>query len=316
VTTTGLPKPIALVGYNDEWMSRSIASIFEQKGFDVTRVDSGRDALRLARRQQYDVIMLDERIEELNAIEVCVALRDDPLFDHSTPIVLTSSAHATPQSRAAAYRAGAWEYCSQPLDVEALFLKLATFLRARQELAVAQSKCLLDAASGLYTEFGLHQLAAQLGARAQRRHEPFAALAFSAHPADREVKRPRAALADGPNLADRAAFSDVTSVFRDQSRKSDVVGHVGNARLAILAPDTDAAGAKLLVARLQRELDAVHASGKSGEVRLRAGYCAVADFAEANFDLMGLMERAESALDRAPAGDGSGAVAFEELPPS
>src|SRR5258708_37053143 len=80
--------------------------------------------------------------------------------------------------RLAAYAAGAWESCHLPLDVDGLFLKLGTFLRARQELAASQANSLTDAASGVYTTFGLHQLGEQLEARAVRNHEAFACLAF------------------------------------------------------------------------------------------------------------------------------------------
>jgi GGDEF domain-containing protein len=225
--------------------------------------------------------------------------------------VITSSAHATPQSRSAAYGAGAWEYCQQPLDVDALFLKLATFLRARGELEASQSQRLVDPASGLYTPFGLEQLSEHLGARAVRRHEPFACVAFSPQRADREET-------NGLTLvAKRSGFADVANVVRGRSRKSDVVAQTGEFRLAILAPDTDANGARLLVARLQWELDA--ASRKTtipGEFRMRAGYCAVNDFAASKVDMKELVHRAESALEHVTMGGGRsyGVVSFDELP--
>jgi CheY-like chemotaxis protein len=303
-------KRAALIGCSDEWMCRSLQSVFEEKGYTATRVGSGKKALKVARRGGFDVIMLDERIDELAAVEVCVALRDDPLFDHATPIVITSSGHATPQSRATAYAAGAWEYCQQPLDVDGLFLRLVTFLRARDELAVSQTQCLMDSASGFYTPFGLDQVSAQLSARAFRGHEPFACVAFSPQPADRGVAN------DHQFGAVEGGFTEVANVVRAQSRKSDVVAQTGEFRLAILAPDTDAEGARLLVARLQRELDA--ASKKTAtprEFRLRAGYCAVADFAAANVDMKELVHRAESALDHVPiGGEDSDVVSFDELP--
>jgi PleD family two-component response regulator len=284
--------------------------VFEEKGYTATRVRSGKQVLKLTRRGGHDVVLVDEQIDELSAVEVCVALRDDPLFDHATPIVITSSVHATPQSRAAAYGAGAWEYCQQPLDVDSLFLKLATFLRARDELEVAQSQRLVDPVSGLYTLYGLEQLSAQLGARAARQHEPFACVAFSPQLVDREVENE---LALG---AERNGFADVANVVRVQIRKSDVVAQTGEFRLAILAPDTNAEGARLFVARLQQELDEASRKTTPGEFRMRAGYCAVADFAAANVDMKELVHRAESALDHVPTGGRSSSrvVSFDELP--
>lgn len=308
MTKTKSRKPAALIGFSDGWMSRSMETVFEEKGYEVSRVPSGKQALKLARRGGYEVIMLDEQLAELNGIDVCVGLRDDPLFDHATPIVIISSSHSTLPTRNAAYAAGAWEYCHQPVDVDALFLKLGTFRRARQELAAAMEQSFTDPASGLYTPLGLQRLSEQLEARAVRNHEAFACLAFSPQPTG---SRPD----DVANAGDGGSFADAALVVREQARRSDVVAKTGDSRLAFLAPDTDAAGARLLVARLQRELDA--ASKRTGAFRLRVGYCAVSDLAAANLEVSELVHRAETALDHLHASGQDGSVAsFDEIPVS
>ena len=296
----------ALVGFSDEWMRRSMETVFQEKGYQVTRTGSGKEALRLARHGGFDVIMLDERIEHLSGVDVCIALRDDPLFDHATPIVIVSSAHSSLPSRTAAYAAGCWEYCHQPVDVDGLFLKLTTFLRARRELAEHQAKSLMDPSSGLYTEFGLQQLAEQLEARAVRNHEAFACLAFSSEQTEQA--------ASGGSETDSTAFNDLANAVRGQARRSDVVAKKGQSQLAVLAPDTDADGARLLVARLQREIDASR-SGRGSGVRLRAGICAVSDLAVANIDVHELVHRAESALAHVGSAETpSSVVSFDDLP--
>ncbi|HEV7837419.1 MAG TPA: response regulator [Gemmatimonadaceae bacterium] len=300
---------VVLIGCTDEWMCRSLETVFAEKKYEVTRTGSGKQALQHARRRRYDVLLLDEHLDDLNGIEVTVALRDDPLFDHATPIVIISSSHSTLPSRLNAYAAGAWEYCHLPLDVDGLFFKLGTFLRARQELAASQANSLTDPSSGVYTAFGLHQLGEQLEARAVRNHEAFACLAFTPE-------------ADGRESGKRAtteeleSFVDVAHVLRVQARKSDVVAKTGDSELAILAPDTDAVGARLLVERLQRELAAAskHAAHPQS-FRLRAGYCAVPDLAAANVDVNELVRRANSALAHVPAAGKAGTVvSFDDLP--
>jgi DNA-binding response OmpR family regulator len=240
-TMTGVlsPKQKALVGSSDEWMRRSMETVFQEKGYQVTRTGSGKEALRLAQRGGFDVIMLDERIDQLSGIDVCIALRDDPLFDHAAPIVVVSSAHSSLPSRTAAYAAGCWEYCHQPVDVDGLFLKLSTFLRARRELAEHQSQSLMDPSSGLYTEFGLEQLAEQLEARAVRNHEPIACVALASE---------AAATGNRGSDTESTAFGDLANAVRNQARRSDVIAKKGESQLAVLAPDTDAAGARLFVA--------------------------------------------------------------------
>jgi len=303
--------PFALIACGDDWMSQALESVFRQHEYVVSHTRSGAHALELARHANHDLLVLDESLIDVTPIDVCRAIRDGAQFDHSVPVVITSSTPADPRARMAAFGAGAWEYCSHPIDLEPVFMKLETFLRARSELVMARSADFVDSTTGLYTSFGLRQLAGKLGARALRKHEAFACVAFAPQVLDREL---------GSTMLwkeSAAGFADVAHVFREQSRQSDVVGHVSDSRFAILAPDTDAAGARLLIARLQRELDkAAKNKTIAGQVRLRAGYSAVTDLAASNVNVAELVHRAESALDHAPIqGDNDAIVSFDDLPP-
>ena len=302
--------PLALVACSDDWMSRALKSVFQQHGYVVAHTRSGSQTMELVRLSNHDLLVLDESLEDLKAVAVCRTIREGGQFDHSVPVVITSPTPIDPRARIAAFAAGAWEYCSHPLDLESVFVKLETFIRARGELLTTRTEEFVNSTTGLYTAFGLRQLAGKLGARALRKHEAFACVAFAPQVHDREI---------GSSTLwkeSAAGFADVAHVFREQSRQSDVVGHVGDLRLAILAPDTDAAGARLLVARLQRELDrASQNKSIGGKVRLRAGYSAVSDLAESQVNVAELVHRAESALDHAPIqGEGDAIVSFDDLP--
>jgi DNA-binding response OmpR family regulator len=300
---------IVLIACNDDSMSRALGNVFQQHRYVAAHTRSGAQAIDLARLANHDVLVLDQSLEDVGALDVCRTFRAGALFDHTVPIVITSLAPFDPQARLAAYAAGAWEYCRHPIDLETVFLKLETFVRARREALQAHSEVFVNAATGLYTSFGWRQLAGKFGARALRRHEAFACVAFSPQLPDREV-------AATTTLRDSLmGFADVAHVFREQSRQSDIVGHMGDARLAILAPDTDAEGARLLVARLQRELDKAWKKAGGDPIKLRAGYSAVSDLATSNLNVAELVHRAESALDRIPRlGDAKTVMNFDDLP--
>jgi CheY-like chemotaxis protein len=302
--------PLALIACGDDSMSRALESVFQQHGYVGAHTRSGAQTIELVRLANHDVVVLDESLEDLDAAQVCRTLRDSALFDHAVPIVITSLAPFDPNARLEAYAAGAWEYWRHPVDLETVFLKLETFVRARKEAAQAQSEVFVNAVTGLYTSFGLRQLAGKFGARALRKHEAFACVAFYPEFQDREVGA-TTVLRDS-----LSGFADVAHVFREQSRQSDIVGHMGESRLAILAPDTDAEGARLLVARLQRELDKASKNKKIPDaVKLRAGYSAVSDLAASNLNVAELVHRAESALDYVPRrGDADTVLNFDDLP--
>jgi PleD family two-component response regulator len=239
----------------------------------------------------------------MGGIEVCRALRDDPLFDHSTPIIVTSAGPAAHRASTAAYAAGAWEYCSQPIDVEALMLKLATFVRASRDVREARTSALLDPSTGLYSAKGLEHWARQLGARAIRNREPIACVAVrpqtapdarllaSGEYASEEVTR---------DMLAHGALAEVMDLCREESRRSDVIGYLGDSRLAILAPDTDAVGAQRFVGRLARALETGMSGGGDKGRRtvgsLYAGYCAIDDLSSAGIEPVELLRRAELAL--------------------
>jgi PleD family two-component response regulator len=298
---------LLLLASEGEWAGRSLESVLEANGYVVLRCQSGRRALELARRARPQALLLDESLPEMSGIEVTRALHADPLFDRATPIVITGAA-ATGRLRTEAYIAGAWEYCVHPIDTEVLLLKLATFLRAKQQSDDWRTRSLIDEVTGLYSAAGLQQWARRLGARAVRGHEAFAAVAIDPWtPADTTVRLPEFGASE--------RLAHVAEVWRANARRSDVMGHLEGGRLAILAPATDGPGASRLVDRLRSALEqSVDISGEHARAILRAGYCAYADFATAAVEPVELLHRAERALAHATSARTSGpTVAFDQL---
>src|SRR5450759_2272543 len=181
--------PLALIACSDDWMSRALESVFQQHGYVVAHTRSGVQTLELARLANHVLLVRDESLIDVKAIDVCRAIREGAQFDHSVPVVITSPTPVDPRARMAAFGAGAWEYCSHPFLLDPVFIKLETFLRARSELVVAHAEDFVNSTTGLYTSFGLRQLAGKLGARALRKHEAFACVAFAPQVHDREVGR-------------------------------------------------------------------------------------------------------------------------------
>jgi PleD family two-component response regulator len=303
---------LVLIASHGEWVGRSVESVLELNGFTVLRVAGGRRALDLARRVNPDALLLDDSLTEMGGVEVCRALRDDPLFDHSIPIFVTSPAPASNRVRLAAYEAGAWDFVSQPLDVETLLLKLNTYVRARRRLEDVQASSLIDPLTGLYSMYGLQQWAEQLGARASRKHEPLACVAITTNTVGSGIPAGKPASTELTYMAD---------ICRAQSRKSDIVGYVGESRFAILAPDTDEAGARQFVDRLAKAVTrTTPIIEHEAYTSLHAGFYAVPDFSTAGVDAHEVVRRAKAALLHAQKQmEGkriSGAFSFNELPVS
>ncbi len=302
--------PLVLIANDQEWSARSLESILGPNGYAVVRAYTGQQALERARTSQPDLIILDAQMPDMHGFEVCRALRSDPRFSATTPIVITTSGPSGRTQRLEAYRAGAWEFLGQPLDGEALLLKLDTFLQSKREVDGLREENLLDSGSGLYNMRGLSRRAREIGAEAFRRRDPVACVVFAPDLDEQE--------ADSNEEETRRMSDQVALLFRQAGRASDAIGRLGTSEYGVIAPATGPEAAVRLARRLGGAVESSPIPMRGGErtLRLRAGYCAVPDFAESSVDAVELLLRATTALRdlrrEGPAGERI--RAFEQVP--
>lgn len=280
-----------LIANDQEWSARSLESILGPNGYSVVRAYTGQQALERARTAQPDIVILDAQMPDMHGFEVCRALRSDPRFSTTTPIVITTSGPSGRTQRLEAYRCGAWEFLGQPLDGEALLLKLGTFLQSKQQVDILREESLLDSSTGLYNMRGLARRAREIGADALRRREALACVVFAPE-TDMETDE------DAPGEELLRLSDQIGTVFREVGRGSDAIGRLGPAEFAVIAPATGLDGALRLVDRLGGAVEATRIPVRGGDrsVRVKAGYCAVPDFADASVDAVELLLRATTAL--------------------
>jgi diguanylate cyclase (GGDEF)-like protein len=302
------PTPLVLIANDQEWSARSLESILSPNGYSVVRAYTGQQALERARTSQPDLIILDAQMPDLHGFDVCRTLRADPRFSSTTPIVITTSGPSGRTQRLEAYRAGAWEFLGQPLDGESLLLKLGTFLQCKQAVDQLREENLLDQGTGLYNMRGLARRAREIGSDALRRHDPLACVVFSPEAEDET--------ADTGQEVDKIS-DQVGLLFKRTGRASDAIGRLGPAEFAVIAPATGPDAALRLVRRLSGAIEGSPLALRGGEraIRIRAGYCAVPDFAQAAIDAVELLLRATTALrDLRREGKGDRIRAFAQVP--
>jgi diguanylate cyclase (GGDEF)-like protein len=308
---TPAASPLVLIANDQEWSARSLESILGPNGYAVIRAYTGQQALERARTSQPDIIILDAQMPDIHGFEVCRALRSDPRFSTTTPIVITTSGPSGRTQRLEAYRAGAWEFLGQPLDGEALLLKLHTFLQSKRQVDLLREENLLDSGTGLYNMRGLARRAREIGSDAIRRREALACVVFAPETELENVDE------EAPEEELLRMSDQVGAVFRQVGRVSDAIGRLGPTEFAVIAPATGADGAVRLVSRLGEAVEATRIPVRGGErsVRVKAGYCAVPDFAESSVDAVELLLRATTALrDLRTGGETDRIRAFEQVP--
>jgi len=82
------------------------------------------------------------------------------------------------------------------------------------------------------------------------------------------------------------------------ARASDVIGHLGRAEFAVIAPPTNPEGAERLMERLPRALESttVPVGRNPRSFRVRGSFFAVPDYSESSIHVLEMLERASSSL--------------------
>ena len=302
--------PLALIVNDQEWWARSLESLLAASGYAVLRSYTGAQAIITARSARPDVIFIELQLPDIDGVEVCRLLHEDADVGASVPIVLTASGAADRDRRLSAYKCGAWEFVSEPLDGELLIARLSNLMKARREAERLRSEGLIDELTGFYNLRGLARRAREMGAEAQRRRDSFACVAIA----------PEVDVGMGkPTVRTQSAgvLEQLGTILRGAVRGSDVVGRLGQSEFAIVSVGTATTGIATLARRIQRVIDdsQITLDNPDGLLRVSAGYYAVSDFANAAVDPAEVLVRATTALREARASRTSGEIrAYQESP--
>jgi len=275
--------PLALLADEEGEPTRGLTGLLEEAGYVVQREQSGDRVIQRARDVLPDVIVIASDLPDMSGIALCHALRTDARLQHKPPIFVALAQPATTEARLAALRAGASECIALPLDSEEVVVRAGAYVHARHDADRARADGLLDPNTGLYNRQGLVRRARELGSQAFREHGPLACvvLAFESGPGEARGDEITGPVRRGVHALQRS------------SRRSDVVGRLGPTEFAVLAPGTNAAGARSLAERLTMSLEAAAPGMEgSGALRVRYGYEAVANVGYTPIEPVDLLVRA------------------------
>jgi DNA-binding response OmpR family regulator len=88
----------------------------KRRGFRVTSVLSGTEALRSLRRQDYDIVVLDLKMEDMDGIEVLRILKT---IAPEIPVIILTG-HGSEEAAVDGLALGAFDYLMKPCDLEEL----------------------------------------------------------------------------------------------------------------------------------------------------------------------------------------------------
>lgn len=107
-----------------------LSEMLRQCGHKVRPANRGKLALRAAKRQAPDLMLLDIRMPEMDGYEVCRQLKADPEL-RGIPVIFIS-ALTQAFDKVTAFKCGGVDYISKPFQVEEVVARVETHLKLRR----------------------------------------------------------------------------------------------------------------------------------------------------------------------------------------
>ena len=110
---------------DDLTAARGVSLMLKSSGAVVDHTDTGEEALELARHYEYDIILLDIMLPDIEGYEVVRRLR---LARNDTPVLILSGL-ARPQAKVKGLGMGADDYITKPFDRAELLARMQAIVR-------------------------------------------------------------------------------------------------------------------------------------------------------------------------------------------
>ncbi len=118
-----------LIVENEEAILELLSEIFGDLGdYRILCARDGEEALRIARENKPDIILLDILLPKVNGYEVCKSVKSDPAMSQTKILMISGMAQNSDRQKAQEVRADA--FIAKPFDTIALVGKVEELLRS------------------------------------------------------------------------------------------------------------------------------------------------------------------------------------------
>jgi len=97
----------------------------EMEDYEVVATDNGKVALKFAKEQHFDLLILDIMLPEVDGYQICEQVR---LTNRDVPIIFLTAKDAA-QDRVMGLKKGADDYLTKPFNLEELLLRVDNLIR-------------------------------------------------------------------------------------------------------------------------------------------------------------------------------------------
>lgn len=145
-----------LVVEDEEKIARFVELELRHEGYEVDKAADGRSGVEAALSSDYDLVLLDVLLPQLNGMEVLRRLRRQK----DTPIILLTARDAV-MDKVAGLDAGADDYITKPFAIEELLARIRVTLKHRESGQLPSTSSATLAACGVTLDPDRHEVLVQ-----------------------------------------------------------------------------------------------------------------------------------------------------------
>jgi len=108
-----------------------LVEILRDEGYEVVGVESGKKALRLLEREQFDLMLTDLRMPDIDGLK----LYEKSIAFNANMKTIVMTAYSSVKEAVEAMKKGVYEYLTKPLDLDELLLTVKKAIQEQEILA-------------------------------------------------------------------------------------------------------------------------------------------------------------------------------------
>ncbi len=215
--------------------------------YRIKVASNGVDALKIARRERPDLILLDVMMPGMDGFEVCRHLKDDAQTQN-IPVIFVTAKNANSDEEQG-LNLGAVDYITKPFVIPIAKARIRNHIRLKQRADLLESLALLDALTGIPNRRRFDQaLAAELK-RATRNAKSLSLLMIDID----HFKQFNDYY--GHSAGDECLKMVATELSKGVVRPSDLVARYGGEEFVVILPGTDQLPALQIAERLRKNIE-------------------------------------------------------------
>lgn len=286
-----------LVVDDEEIMRAFLREVLSEEGYTIDLAVSGRDAVEKMGEAQYDIIITDIVMPELDGLGVVAAAKK---LNYEVDVIVMTG-YASMETAVESMKLGATDYITKPFNIDQIRIIVSNAIKERKlkrkaaEGEFYKELSRKDGLTDLYNHRFFHQLLETEVSRALRYNRVVSLLMM-------DIDNFKRFNDSHGHPAGDVALKQLSMLLKEASRSCDFVARYGGEEFAIIAPEASADSARRMAERIRELIAEAVFEGEEvmpgGGLTISIGVATVPMQAG---DKCELVERADQALYRAKA---------------